>query len=241
MPPVRSPELTRMAQQRIDSNGFEWIDTHQFASIRNQAINSQLLTKIKMQLISFQDLVRRYHSGEGFVLFDTETSGLNTFHDDIIEIAGVIWKKGKMPERFQEIIKVNINKINEGAWEIHKIPQETIENAREPSDVLSDFIKFCGGRPLLAHNIRFDFDFLNSNLIRAGLKPYSNDQVACSLAYAKEQNMPGRLSDLAAHYQIDIQQGNLHRALYDVQVLMEIMNRMMKEHEPAEMQYSLIL
>ena len=82
---------------------------------------------------------------------------------------------------------------------------------------------------------------LNSNLVRNRLKPYQNDQVACSLAYSKEQGMPGRLSDLADHYKINVGQENLHRALYDVQMLMEIMNRMMKEHEPAEMQYSLIL
>lgn len=194
-----------------------------------------------MQLIPFKDLIRRYHSGEGFILFDTETTGLNTFHDDIIEVAGVLWQKGKPPRSFQELMSVNINKITEGAWEIHKIPQESIEQARHPSEVLKDFIRFCGNRPLLAHNIRFDFDMLNSNLIRNNLQPYRNEQVACSLAYAKEQRMPGRLADLADFYQIQVKQNNLHRALYDVEILMEVMNKMMKEHEPAEMQYSLIL
>jgi len=194
-----------------------------------------------MQLIPFKDLVRRYHSGEGFILFDTETTGLNTFHDDIIEVAGVLWQKGQPPRSFQELMSVNINKITEGAWEIHKIPKELIEQARQPSDVLKDFVSFCGNRPLLAHNIRFDFDMLNSNLIRNNLQPYPNEQVACSLAYAKEQGMPGRLSDLADFYHIQVKKGNFHRALYDVEVLMEVMNKMMKEHEPAEMQYSLIL
>ncbi len=194
-----------------------------------------------MQLIPFQDLVRRFHSGEEFVLFDTETTGLNTYHDDIIEIGGVVWQKGGEPRAFQEVMNININKIDKSAWEVHKIPREMIESARPPSDVLKDFVTFCGRRPLLAHNIRFDFDMLNSNLIRNGLKPYHNEQVACSLAYAKEQGMPGRLSDLAGVYQVRIESNNFHRALYDVEVLMEVMNRMMKQHEPAEMQYSLIL
>ena len=194
-----------------------------------------------MQLIPFKDLIHRYHSGEEFVLFDTETTGLNTFHDDIIEVAGAIWQKGKTPEVFQELMSVNINKITEGAWNIHKIPKEEIEKARQPSEVLSDFVKFCGNRPLFAHNIRFDFEMLNSNLIRNGLIPYKNDQVACSLAYAREQGMPGRLSELADFYKIQVQEGSLHRALYDVQLLMGVMDKIMKEHEPAEMQYSLIL
>lgn len=157
-----------------------------------------------MQIISFEDLIRRYHSGEGFILFDTETTGLNTYHDDIVEIGAVIWQKGVEPQSFQEIIKVNINKMSEGAWKIHKIPQEEIESAREPKEVLSDFIQFCGNRSLVAHNIRFDYDILNSNLIRNSLTPYPNNQVACSLAYAKEQGMPGRLMDLAQHYNVKL-------------------------------------
>ena len=194
-----------------------------------------------MRLITFEDLVRRYYSGEEFVLFDTETTGLNTFHDDIVEIAGMTWQKDKEPESFQEIIKVNLNKMSEGAWKIHKIPKESIEAARDAQDVLADFISFADGRSLLAHNIRFDYDILNSNLIRNNSKPYQNDQAACSLAYAKEKNMPGKLSNLADHYKVNVKSNNLHRALYDVEVLMAVMDKMMKEHEPEEMQYSLIL
>jgi len=194
-----------------------------------------------MKLIPFQDLIRRYHSGESFVLFDTETTGLNTFHDDIIEIAGMIWQKNGEMKTFQELISVNINKITEGAWKIHQIPQEDIEKARSANEVLTDFSNFTDGRPLIAHNIRFDFDMLNSNLIRNDLKPYSNDQTACSLAYAREQHMPGKLMELAKHFNIDIKHDNLHRALYDVEVLMRVMNKIMKENEPSELQYSLIL
>jgi DNA polymerase III subunit epsilon len=194
-----------------------------------------------MQIIPFQDLVRRYFSGESFVLFDTETTGLNTYHDDIVEIAGVIWQKDGEIKSFQELISVNPNKISAGAWDVHKIPKEDIEKARQPSEVLFDFVNFTQGRPLLAHNARFDFDILNSNLIRNGLKPYPNDQVACSLVYAKEQGMPGRLMDLAHRYKIKIHPGELHRALYDVEILMDVMNKIMKEHEPEELQYSLIL
>lgn len=194
-----------------------------------------------MQIIPFQDFVRRYLSGEGFILFDTETTGLNTFHDDIIEIAGMVWQKDREIKTFQELMTVNINKISSGAWDVHKIPQEEIEKARHPSEVLADFVAFADGRSLLAHNVRFDFDILNSNLIKNGLKPYSNDQAACSLAYAKEQGKPGRLMDLAQYYKIKIKNDDLHRALYDVEVLMSVMNKMMKENEPEELQYSLIL
>ena len=194
-----------------------------------------------MKVIPFYDLVRRYYSGEEFVLFDTETTGLNTYHDEIIEVAGVIWKKDGFIERFEELIQVNPNKMMGEAAAVHKITVEDLKDARSSEEVLGDFMKFCDGRVMLAHNIKFDFPMLNSNLVRSGLKPYQNDDVACSLVYAKEQQMPGKLSELARHLKIETASNNLHRAMYDVEVLMNVMNRIMKDNEPEEMQYSLIL
>ncbi len=194
-----------------------------------------------MEIIPFQDFIRRFHSGEDFIVFDTETTGLNTFHDDIIEVGARLWNKNGAQDSFEELIFVNPNKIMPAAWEIHKIPLEEIEKARQPEEVLNDFIEFCGDRPLVAHNIKFDFPMLNSNLVRSGLRPYQNDQVACSLVYAKEQLLPGKLRELAKHYKVEAKADALHRALYDVDVLIEVLNTLMKEHEPEEMQYSLVL
>ncbi len=194
-----------------------------------------------MQLIPFPDLIRRYFSGEGFVVFDTETTGLNTFHDDIVEIAGAIWQRGQEPRFFEELIRVPAHRMTPGAWKVHQIPMESLAQARPATEVLPDFIQFCDGRPLVAHNTRFDFDMLNYNLIRNGLKPYPNSQVFCSLQHAQKQSLPGKLSALASHYQISVATDALHRARYDVQLLTGVMNHLMKEHEPAEMQYSLVL
>lgn len=194
-----------------------------------------------MEIIPFQDFIRRYHSGEEFIVFDTETTGLNTFHDDIIEVGARRWNKEGPQASFEELIWVNPNKMTDAAQEIHKIPAEAIEVARKPEEVLADFMTFCKDRPLVAHNIKFDFPMLNSNLVRCGLKPYQNEQVACSLIYAKDQMLPGKLGELAKHYKVQTEAGALHRALYDVDVLIEVLNAIMKENEPEEMQYSLVL
>ncbi|MFH1012724.1 MAG: 3'-5' exonuclease [Candidatus Peregrinibacteria bacterium] len=194
-----------------------------------------------MRLIPFPELIRRYFSGESFVVFDTETTGLNTFHDDIIEIAGITWQHHQEPQTFQELIRVNPNKITQGAWEVHQIPLEEIKAARLPSQVLKDFMEFAQDRVLIAHNAKFDYDILNSNLVRNGLKPYQNDQAVCTVNYAREQLIPAKLVDLASHYKIELKNRTLHRATDDAIVLIEILDHMMKEHEPAEMQYSLIL
>jgi len=194
-----------------------------------------------MKIISFQDFIRRYYSGGDFILFDTETTGLNTFHDDILEIAAQVWTKNGLKESFEELIYVNPNKISQEAWNVHQIPRDEIEKARPPEEVFKDFMHFCQNRPLVAHNIKFDFPMLNSNLVRNGLTPYQNEEVACSLIYAKDKMMPGKLSELAKHYGLKTEKNSLHRALYDVEVLSKVLEKMMTEHEPEEMQYSLIL
>ena len=194
-----------------------------------------------MQIIPFEDFVRRYFSGEEFILFDTETTGLNTFHDDIIEVGATLWNKDGIQDSFEELMWVNPNKITEAAWQVHKIPMEEIESARQPSEVLNEFIDFCGDRALVAHNIKFDYPMLNSNLVRNGLKPYQNDQVACSLIYAKDQMLPGKLSELAGHLKVETEGDSLHRALYDVEILAKVLEALMKKNEPEEMQYSLVL
>jgi len=193
-----------------------------------------------MEVITFEDFIKRFYSGEDFIVFDTETTGLNTFHDDIIEIGARKWNKNGTQESFSELIRVNPNKISPAAWEIHKIPLEEIEKARNADEVLADFVEFCANKPLLAHNIKFDFPMLNSNLVRMGLKPYQNNQVACSLIYAKGKMLPGKLSELAKYYGIKAKTDSLHRALYDVDVLLEVLGKFVKENEPEEMQYSLI-
>ncbi|MBU0727232.1 3'-5' exonuclease [Patescibacteria group bacterium] len=185
--------------------------------------------------------MRRFHSGEEFVVFDTETTGLNTYHDDIIEVGASIWKKNGQLETFEELIWTHPNKLTAEAQEIHGITPEEVDKARKPNEVFGDFIDFCGDRVMVAHNIKFDFPMLNSNLVRGGMKPYQNDEVACSLIYAKEQQLPGKLIDLARHYKVNLESDNLHRAMYDVNVLLEVLNKIMKENEPDEMQYSLIL
>jgi len=193
-----------------------------------------------MRIIPFDEFIRRYYSGEEFVLFDTETTGLNTFHDDIIEVAGVIWNKEGIKSSFQELIAVSPHRLHNAAQAVHGITEEDIKDARMVEHVLGDFTNFCNNRALIAHNIRFDFPMLNSNLVRNGLRPYPNDDVLCSLEYARSNMMPGKLSELAKHLNVEFDKTSLHRAMADVVLLSEVMRKIMKSNEPKEMQYTLV-
>jgi len=186
-----------------------------------------------MHIISIYELIDRYNSGEEFVIFDTETTGLSVENDEIIEIAGIIWKEGWNPsiKTFNRTIKVDTNKINPHAWRVHKIPKRTIENSRNAKEVLSDFIEFCDNRMLIAHNIKFDFPMLNNNLIKNGLETYRNDDTFCTLEHARNEGVPGKLEDLFKHYEIKNWEYKGHHAINDAWTLLKIIDRIIKNYK----------
>ena len=108
------------------------------------------------------------YQNERIVVFDTETTGLETESDDIIQIAAVEIIKGNVGKTFE--IYLNTEKSLEVTEHIHNISKEFLSkhgiNAR---DALLKFNDFINGDVLLAHNLNFDWDILSSN--------YSKNQI----------------------------------------------------------------
>ena len=94
-----------------------------------------------------------------FVVFDIETTGLSAKFNEIIEIAGVKVENGKITERFSEFVKPE-KKIPAHITELTRISNDMVESARPIEEVLSDFLKFCEGCVLVAHNATFDVGFI---------------------------------------------------------------------------------
>ena len=105
-----------------------------------------------------------------FILFDLESTGLNTSEDRIIEIAGFTPNSGSI---FHKYIKPHDQEI--GASHIHGITQEVLteKGARTTKEVLGEFIDWIGSDEtyLIAHNC-FGYDqlLLESELKRVGLQ-----------------------------------------------------------------------
>ncbi len=106
---------------------------------------------------------------EEIVLFDTETTGLDIFGDDIIQIAAVKVRRGQYVE------ESDFNIIMETVKEIppivggHDNPMlEVYLNSERHSraEGLNLFLKYCAGCVLVGHNVEFDFNILNHNCLR---------------------------------------------------------------------------
>lgn len=115
-----------------------------------------------------QDFANVYATDE-IVVFDTETTGLNVYEDDIIQIAAVKMRKGKVVEgsAFNMYISTR-REIPEKLGDIdNPILKEMARNhLYSPVEALQRFMDYVGHRVLVGHNIQFDYHILENNLKR---------------------------------------------------------------------------
>lgn len=95
-----------------------------------------------------------------FVAFDTETTGVSPHWDEVIEIGAALFSDGEPVATFSELIDPG-RPIPRGATQIHGITNEMVSGKPMIADVLPRFAEFCVGLPLVAHNARFDFKFID--------------------------------------------------------------------------------
>ena len=106
-----------------------------------------------------------------YVVFDIETTGLDTLNDRIIELGAIRIKDNEVVGEFSKLINPGIP-IPSIVTTINGITNEMVENEDYPGVVLSLFNKFIEGVDfLIGHNaIRFDYPFLKSEFKRNYVK-----------------------------------------------------------------------
>lgn len=97
-----------------------------------------------------------------YVVFDTETTGLNTKTDEILSIGAVKVKGNKIltSQTFEVFIK-NEKTISAKSIEIHKIRPCDLEHARSANEAMMEFLQFIGGRVLVGYYLEFDIAMVN--------------------------------------------------------------------------------
>ena len=103
-----------------------------------------------------------------FVAFDLETTGLNAFHDTITEIGAVILRDGEPVDTFQCFVNPH-RKLEQKIVELTGITDDMLADAPDLSQVMPEFLRFCGERPMVAHNADFDIGFLTAACERLGI------------------------------------------------------------------------
>ncbi|PHR58073.1 MAG: DNA polymerase III subunit epsilon [Arcobacter sp.] len=102
------------------------------------------------------------YKGKECVVFDTETTGLNTKKDEILSIGAVTIKDNKIlsSQTFEVFLKPS-NTISEKSITIHNIRPCDLDNALEPHKAIHDFLHYIGSKPLVGYYLEFDIKMIN--------------------------------------------------------------------------------
>ena len=107
---------------------------------------------------------------DSYVVFDIETTGFNSVNDRIIEIGAVRVIGGEIKETFSEFVNPECP-IPYKITQLTTITDGMVKDAGTIEEILPQFLKFCEGSVLVAHNAGFDTGFIHENAKRLNL-PY---------------------------------------------------------------------
>ena len=161
------------------------------------------------------------------IYYDTETTGVKSDKDRIIEIAAFDVEK-KTP--FNSLVNPTCH-IPKEASAIHNITDEMVANSPTFDEVGAQFSSFCSGNVvLIAHNNdAFDKPFLECEFDRNNIS-FPNWKFIDSLKFSRKYrpDLPRHsLQHLREYYGIEA--NNAHRALDDVIILHQVFSEMIDD------------
>lgn len=108
-----------------------------------------------------------YASTQPIVIFDTETTGLDIFSNDIVQIAAIKIQNGELIDKLNIILHTE-QKIPEklGKLDNPLIPEYASREHLSREVGLSKFFDFAKGSVLIGHNVEYDYNILDNNCKR---------------------------------------------------------------------------
>ena len=148
-----------------------------------------------------------------YTVLDIETTGLSHTKDEIIEISALKIRNNKVSDEFSKLVKPYAQ-ISSFITYLTGITNEMVSNAPKIETVLPELIKFVSNDIILGHNVKFDINFIETNLENYGYPPLTNsfiDSMQLARRYCKLKSHS--LKNLAEHYNVNL--AGHHRALND--------------------------
>ncbi|ABB44729.1 Exonuclease [Sulfurimonas denitrificans DSM 1251] len=115
----------------------------------------------KLKDSAFEFLFDDDKSGE-YVVFDTETTGLNPKVDEILSIGAVKIKDNRvLTSQTFEVFLQNSKEISSNSIKIHGIRPFDLKDAKTTKEGIVEFLNFIGSRPLIGYYLEFDVAMIN--------------------------------------------------------------------------------
>ena len=169
-----------------------------------------------------------------YVVFDIETTGFSPLNNRIIEIGAVKVRGGVIQEKFSTFVNPEVP-IPFRIEQLTGINDNMVLGAPVIGKVLSEFLEFCKGASLVAHNASFDVSFIARNAQVCGLEfdPTVLDTVSLARLLLPQLNRY-KLDTVAKTLNISLK--NHHRAVDDAGATAEIFIAFLKMLKERGMQ-----
>jgi len=149
-----------------------------------------------------------------FTVVDVETTGTSPVEDRITELAAIRVKGGRAVDEFASLVNPG-RSVPEDVSRLTGITDEMVGRAPSGPQVLAVFRRFMGDSVFVAHNVGFDWGFIDQGLKLTGYKELSAPTL-CTLLLSR-RFFPGLkshgLDALAERLKVRVQER--HRALGD--------------------------
>lgn len=219
-----------------DNDRNAWIRTfHVYAKTKSLSESRAIINTMFKIGIKPLDFIKKFDTSflddylnllknDRIIVFDTETTGLDTLNDDIIQIAAIEVINGKIGKTFE--VFINTNKDLTESEKIHHISRKYLdENAIDKTEALEQFINFIKNDTLIAHNLEYDYKILNSNLNRVGLKTLEDkNNMYDSIEVVKRihPSLPSYKLEYLLNY-LNVEGINSHNAMDDVKATVNLL------------------
>ena len=171
--------LTHLNLVNEDTNYQMWAKMLSYLKIiprhaRSQEFISRLksLAIVPSDFIFYKDSTYLLEFSKAFrekevVVFDTETTGLNVFEDDIVQIAATRYSNGKATGTLNIFLKTD-RTIPEKLGDLDNplVEEYKRHELHERAEGLKKFLEFAKGCVLVGHNVGYDYNILENNCRR---------------------------------------------------------------------------
>jgi DNA polymerase III epsilon subunit family exonuclease len=162
---------------------------------------------------SVLDFAAKAKAGAEFVIVDVETTGTNAEMADLVEVAAVRVKGGKVTDRWSTF-------VNPGrpifGHQMHGITDKDVKGAPSPAEAARKALAFVGDATIVGHSVGFDIAFLEAALGDGTRIEKGRYLDTLTLARDGYPDLPSyTLGELSKFFGIELQQA--HRALPDAE------------------------
>ena len=195
-----------------------------------------------------QDFVEAIDGNEPVVVFDTETTGLSVYDDDILQIAAVKLQQGRVVEGSEFV--VHIQALRPIPAMLGDTPNPIIAQREHAqllpnAEALQRFLQYIGGCRLVGHNVEYDYQILCHNLQRylpaAELPRHNRCLDTLKLLRLLHPELPSyRLDHFRAQHLFGLSEDNAHLADVDVADTCKVVNHLCntcREIIPTQREY----